>query len=244
MLEKKRGRKPTHFDESELYEIIGKYKEEHQVKGKVKYLDVYRYQKELYEKGMIPKAFSEDFWRKEGQAGRKAIDVVNQLVTQKIRTGSDQEMVIPNVADAVYKYHQNPEELIRFLHPMEKQLMDSVAREIKLNKKLKDIEELLEVEKKKREEAQQAALKIQEAMFKMFRLSAYDDVPLVNQIRTGSTRTKLVDQAISKAFSDPMEFYEKLEETRNREKDSNVLSMNDKKEHKRSLLEDANKWGI
>lgn len=152
-------------------------------------------------------------------------------------TSYNEEVVVPNVVDAVHKFHGDKDMLIKHLKPLETELTRSIEIERKQKIKTEEYQEKYEKEKLKRMEAEERSMKLQDALFKMFRYSASDDTPLENQLRTGKTKTKRVMNALEKIFNSPMEFYELFEEKR-KIQSTKVVSMEDSMRNKKTLLDD------
>ncbi|MFD1036928.1 hypothetical protein ACFQ3N_00600 [Virgibacillus byunsanensis] len=237
MSKMKPGRKPKEYSKETIYNMIHQYKEETGIIGKVKYLDMYRYNHQLYNSGKCTERYSEDFWRKKGRPGREAIDVANQLASQKLRTSYNEEVVVPNVVDAVHKFHGDKDMLIKHLKPLEAELTKSIERERKQKIKMEEYQDKYEKEKAKRKEAEELSMSLQDALFKMFRYSASDEVPLENQLKTGKTKTKRVMNALENIFNSPTEFYNMFEEKR-KIQNTKVVSMEDSIRNKKTLLDD------
>lgn len=73
MSKKTPGRKPKEYSKETIYNMIHMYKEETGIVGKVKYLDMYRYNHQLYISGKCTERYSEDFWRKKVDLGEKLL---------------------------------------------------------------------------------------------------------------------------------------------------------------------------
>ncbi|MDI7743730.1 hypothetical protein QMK38_17135, partial [Lysinibacillus fusiformis] len=77
------------LSEKEVEEIIGLYKTEKNQMGRIEYLEVFRFNKELYEEGRVKSSMSDDFWRKKGRLGKIKIDEANEIFRHKLDTSED-----------------------------------------------------------------------------------------------------------------------------------------------------------
>lgn len=232
----KRGRKEKVYPQEEIDKIIYDFAEKYKIVGNIKYSEVYQYALELYQQGSIPYKLSEDFWRKPLRQGRQSIDKFNSVIKQSIISANDKAVSIINVEDVVYKHHKNLDKLIKYLKPLEVELSKSIEKEIKSRETIKELEMALSQEKQKRQELQKLVDKLQDILFQMFEYSANDEVPLVNMLRTGKSRHAIVENALSKIFNNPDDFYTLFEERRKDE--GNVVRLQDKVQSKSKTLAD------
>jgi len=95
---KRRGRPATIYDEAELYAIIKHYRGNVKPHGDIEYVKLYRYHLELHKErpDICSRTYSEDFWRKKGQPGRKVIDTANEIRTVTLVDGNNNKKDIPN----------------------------------------------------------------------------------------------------------------------------------------------------
>ena len=87
----KKGRKPKIYPQEIIDNIIYEYLQLNKNNGLIKYMDIYRFSKELYENGESTHQFSEDFWRKQGRQGREAIDKENEVIEHTLSLSTEED---------------------------------------------------------------------------------------------------------------------------------------------------------
>lgn len=241
---KKRGRPETVYDENELYAIINHYREKVKPFGDIEYLKLYRYHLELHKErsDICKKTYSEDFWRKKGQPGRKVIDTANEIRTVTLVDGNDNKKDIPNVVDVVNKHLKNPEKLIKHLLPLENEVRRSIQRERALKQKNEELKEQIKKEKEDERELREEVGRLKECIFKLFRYSDKDGTPLENLLDMNN-KNKRIKRALDEAFSKPQDFYIELKNyhqlsTNEVTNKDNVLSLPESKNKKKRTLAD------
>src|SRR5699024_7150018 len=221
-----RGRKPKIYPKEAVDAVIYDYIQENNHNGTLTYMEIFRHSKKMYENGLCEHVFSEDFWRKPGRQGREAIDQANKVYEYSPNVLEKSNAInIVDTVDAVNKLFEgtsnNKEKLIGAL----------VMNENKLKKIIKNNEDLklkLEAQKEANNSLEQdvRALKskleqYEELFFQWLDASSDDRVPLLNLIRTGKTRNKVVENLFRMMFSDdPLKCFEEFENFRQKKMDS------------------------
>ncbi|MFS1517388.1 hypothetical protein V1503_13130 [Bacillus sp. SCS-151] len=242
---KKKGRPATEYDEKEIYVIVNHYRKNVKPQGDIKYLQLYHYHLKLHKEHpeICSRTYSEDFWRKKGQPGRKAIDTSNEIRTVTLVDGNENKKDIPNVVDVVNKYLKDSGRLIKHLVPLENEVRRSIQKERELKQKNEDLEKkLVQVREEKRELREQIQA-LKESMFKLFHYSDKDGTPLQNLLDINN-KNKRIKRALEEAFSKPQDFYTELEVFQQRTtneitKKDNVVSLNNAEDKtKRTIADD------
>lgn len=248
---KRRGRPATFYDEAELYAIVNHYRENVKPHGDIEYVKLYRYHLELHKEhpNICSRTYSEDFWRKKEQPGRKVIDTANEIRTVTLVDGNNNIKDIPNVVDVVNKYLKNPEMLIKHLQPLENEVRRSVRKERELKQKNSELKQQLEQEKAKRRDLNDKVKEHQTLLLKLFCYSDKEGTPLENLLDLNN-KNKRIKRALDEVFDTPQDFYTEFtnfqqEITNNvTNKDSiedNIVSLtNAKKKKERTLADDFN----
>lgn len=194
--------------------------EENKGKGLIKYLDVYRYSLKMFEQGKIPYKFSEDFWRKSGRQGREAIDKANEIYEYTLFSNdeADNEKIIDTI-DTLDKFFQgnktNRDKIQGAMLINENKLKKYIQKfrtlTERLNKRDKEIIDL----KQKDSELQERLKEYEEIFFQWLDASSNKNVPLLNLVTTGKTRSPIVDRLFQSMFTDdPLKGYEQFEKYR------------------------------
>lgn len=216
----KRGRKPKEYPKEAIDAVIYDFIQENKSTGTLKYLDVFRHSKKMHELGTCEHLFSEDFWRKSGRQGREAIDQANKVYEYSSNNSQKTSGIkIVDTEDAVNKLFdgtsKNKEKLIGALIMNENKLKEIIKRNDDLQLKLEAHNEVT-IELKQDINALKSRLEEYEVLFfQWLDASSDDNVPLVNLVRTGKTRSKVVDKLFEVMFSeDVLRGYEEFEHFR------------------------------
>ncbi len=160
---------------------------------------------------------SDDFWRKPQYQGRQKIDAINALLSKTAAKPKKRQTYIPNVDFLIETNKGNLAQLKLQLKPLEEQVRSSYALIDKLERKIAELEEQITSIKNDKASLKKQNDDLQDALHKFFELSAASDVPLKNQLNTGTGRMNQVEAALRTAFSgDPSAFYHRFEERRSK----------------------------
>lgn len=240
---KNRGRPATEYKEDELYAIINHYRKNVKPQGDIEYLKLYRYHLLLHKErpDIYSRTYSEDFWRKKGQAGRRAIDIANEIRTVTLVDGNNNKKDIPNVVDVVNKYAKDPDRIIKHLQPLENEVRRSIQKERELKEKVEELKQQINRGQEGKKELREQVERLKATIFKLFHYSDRDGTPLENLLDINN-KNKRIQKALDDAFSTPQDFYKQLEnfhQQSNRHEvthKDNIVTLDAKK--KRTLAED------
>lgn len=202
----KAGRK-TKLTESEVNHLIYLYKTEKQINGKVKYAEMYQFNKEVVQQGRFPTLAGEDFWRKKNRLGRMTIDKANSVFTSKVSTSEIPNDNIPNFSDIVNRHYDDKEALIKELIVIERKFYKNIERRKTLELKLTESEGKVQEYKRRLSDSESQFDYLQDLLFKLLRYSSNKNVPLVNHLDTGQKQTLIVKKALENIFNSPLDFY-------------------------------------
>lgn len=136
----KMGRKPKIYPQEIIDNIIYQYLQLHKNNSLIKYMDIYRFSKELYENRESTQQFSEGFWRKQGRQGREAIDKANEVLEHTVSLSTQEDEKVVDSIDAVNKFFRgkesNKEKLIGAILINENKLKKYIDRNRKITVEL------------------------------------------------------------------------------------------------------------
>ncbi|MCZ2259412.1 hypothetical protein [Sporosarcina sp. G11-34] len=239
MTNKKVGPPKKTYSESILKQIIYEYKSYEKPNGNISYSSVWNYAKNIWYEAQKDKDFasnelndlkkytSEDLWRKnnrktgEPNPGKGLIDDTNKIKGYFITDSKNKKQQIPNVEDTVYKLHSK-EDIIESLKPLEKLCLDFIEKESVLSAEMVKLKADLEYYKNKSE-------KQEEAIFQLARYGRSNEGLLKNVLNTGTSKSKLVADALENIFINPMEFL--YEENKNEAISENVINIAERKKN-------------
>ena len=191
-------------------------------------MDVFRHSKKMYEHGLCEHLFSEDFWRKPGRQGREAIDQANKIYEYSSSNLEETSKIkIVDTVDAVNKLFdgtsKSKEKLIGALIMNENKLKEMVKSSDDLKSKLVFQNELNSELKRDIKALKSRLEEYEDLFFQWLDASSDARVSLVNLIRTGKTRSKVVDKLFESMFTeDPLQGYDEFERFREKKKSSNT----------------------
>lgn len=226
----KRGRKPKVYPKEAIDAVIYEFTQENKSTGTLKYMDVFRHSKKMYEHGLCEHLFSEDFWRKPGRQGREAIDQANKIYEYSSSNLEETSKIkIVDTVDAVNKLFdgtsKSKEKLIGALIMNENKLKEMVKSSDDLKSKLVFQNELNSELKRDIKALKSRLEEYEDLFFQWLDASSDARVPLVNLIRTGKTRSKVVDKLFESMFTeDPLQGYDEFERFREKKKSSNTTN--------------------
>lgn len=189
----KRGRKPKIYPKEIIDNIIYDFIKKNKNIGTLKYMDVFRHSKKMYEDKLCEYSFSEDFWRKSGRQGREAIDQTNK----------------DKLTGALVMNENKLKKLIKSNNNLNSKLKKQNELNIELKKDIKKL-------KTKSEE-------YEDLFFQWLDASSNENVPLVNLITTGKTRGNIVNKLFETMFTEnALEGYKEFENFRKKKSSPNA----------------------
>ncbi|MGO4270081.1 hypothetical protein AB4Z22_09595 [Paenibacillus sp. TAF58] len=194
------GRKPK-INRDEVREIIHLYRTEKAVTGKIKYMEVFEFNKEMYDGKRVNILMGEDFWRKSGRLGKDMIDQANEVFAHKISSIDEKSKLIPRVVDIVNKHYDDKNEMAKRLLPLEQGLRNSYKKEQKLLEEIYVLKSNLTKQKEKYDGLKNDFQDIQDVLFKMLRYSTSKKGPIKNHLSMGKGKSDIVKDALEGIFT-------------------------------------------
>ncbi|MBD8071280.1 hypothetical protein [Bacillus sp. PS06] len=231
MKKSNRGRKAKLFPQSEIDQIVQRFVNEKRIDGIVKPMEVYRFSVELYNNNEIEYKLSEDYWRKPNRQGTVTIAKFNQVLEHTVESGTDEIERIIDTQDAINKHFTGKQEdknkLISLLKMNESKAKRYMNKNKVLQTKVRNLEVSLAEQKDKTQEWKGVAENLEQVLFALMDYSVDSDVPLVNMMTTGKSRSKPVNKLFDTIFSEPTAAY-KFEEFQKQR--HNLVSIKDGKQ--------------
>jgi hypothetical protein len=247
-MSKKRGRPKKEIPKNVVQDLIYRYTKDYNVTGKIGYMDVYRFSQELFKNGEIEHDIGEFYWRK-GE-GRDAIDKANKVIVHSHKDPFVDDESFINTEDAVNKFFSgnkaDKQKLIGALKMNEIKLQKYIQRTNNLEKELYALKQDIEKEREQSIKWKKDVEKYEERMFQWMELSINKDIPLINILSTGKSRTKTVEELLKSIFSEnPLEVFDRMKDIIKHKKVPNStiiqdepISMESFKNKKKSVLDD------
>ncbi|MEE1130897.1 MAG: hypothetical protein UHX00_04605 [Caryophanon sp.] len=165
----KPGRRLT-ISKEEVNTIISLFKNEVKPSGLIKPMEIHKYSEALFQQKRISALPAYEFWKKKDRLGRQLIDLRNQIDTVTLKKSDGNDITIPNITDLVQKKHNNIDDLIESLLPLENHLRSSFKREHDLKIKCEKLESELSQAKLSNKESHQELEKMQNLIFNLYRI--------------------------------------------------------------------------
>ncbi len=224
------GRKKK-LTEEQVNELIYLYKTEKQIEGRIKYLDIFRFNKEKFEQGEVSYVAGEDFWRKENRLGKEMVDQANMVFSHKLADSNGNEVTVPSVVDTINKCYNQRDELIEKLLPLERLALKKIEAEKKLKVQLIEAGNRHKEARKEIEELKKQKDEIQDLVLKMFRYGSLKETPIVDFLTMKSPQSEIIRNAIEGIFDSPAAFIDILnrkDESTAKQVDSKTVRLADK----------------
>ena len=218
------GAPKIEYDEEVIKDIIYQYKKEVQPSGKINFASVWKYSQTI---NIDKKYKSEDLWRKNNRKtgipnlGKQLIIDANSTKSYFIIDTQNKKQKIPNVRDTVNKLNDN-EDIIEALEPLE-----SLA--IKLGEIEKEHKKTIQKLKTELKYYKDLADKQEEAIFTLARYGRSNESLVKNILNTGSTKSKLVAEALENIFINPMDFMYNETPNNKEQTDTKIVDIQQKK---------------
>lgn len=234
-----RGRKAKVFSEKDIIYIIESYVKSANIIGKIKYKDVFLFSQQMYLNKEHTYLLSEDFWRKVDRQGRDLIDHFNQERMALTKTSNDKHIIVPT-KDVVNEFSTDSisiqKKIINKLKVNEygyksliKQYTDLKEKEVSYLNTIKQLQLANKEIKEKNDVYEQVLLQ-------WAHISSKKDLPLINTITTGKSRTEIVENLFKDMFTDnPNMAYKDINK---KKQDNNIIPIN--KNKKNTLIDDLN----
>ncbi|MDY0409017.1 hypothetical protein [Paracerasibacillus soli] len=219
----KKGRKPKIYPQEAIDNIISQYLQQQKNNGLIKYMEIYRFSKELYKIDKSNLLLSEISGEKKGRQGRKTIDKANEVLEHTVSLSIQEDEKVVDSIDAINKFFQgtesNKDKLIGAIIINENKLKKYIQKNKKIIADHNNKEKRVHFLEQENRFLKQRLAEYEELFFQWIDASSHEDVPLINVITTGKSRNKIVQHLFDTMFSEnPVKGYEKFEEFRKNRK--------------------------
>lgn len=193
--------------ETALRKLIVEYDENHNIKSKITYKDIYDFVKSQYEKGNADFYPGYTWWKTKG---KYLVDEYNIVKKRTIKLSETEELDVFDILDVVEKHYGNKESLVKYLLPYNA-LLDRLVN--KINKLQDNFQSLLEQIEKKDERIQilEQTIQNQQALLDgLFYTTIGSEKELDKVMKRGSTKSDIVNYALTEAFGNPAAYIEEF----------------------------------
>ncbi|MGH0830074.1 hypothetical protein ACQVTX_17265 [Bacillus pretiosus] len=139
MSNKKPGRKPKEYPESEIKKLLLEFVTHNNIKSEIPKRSLSNYAKLKFREGSLPwlkKEISDNYWVRSERRGFQIIEEYNSLVLDTLMQELSPTINLPDIKNAVLQYHNKPEKLVKILLPYQKELEIGLKQNADLKRKL------------------------------------------------------------------------------------------------------------
>lgn len=210
--------------ETVLRKLIVEFDENHNIKSKITYKEIYEFVKSQYDIGNADFYPGYTWWKTKG---KHLVDEYNLVKKRTIKLSETEKLDVFDILDVVEKHYGNKESLVKYLLPYN----DLLDRFIKKNNKLQDkLQSLLEQVEKKVERIQtlEETIENQQALLDgLFYTIIGSEKELDKVMKRGGTSSETVNYALTETFGNPAAYIEEF----SKRTEIDILTINEKKDN-------------
>ncbi len=210
--------------ETALRKLIVEFDENHNIKSKITYKEIYEFVKSQYDIGSADFYPGYTWWKTKG---KHLVDEYNLVKKRTIKLSETEKLDVFDILDVVEKHYGNKESLVKYLLPYN----DLLDRFIKKNNKLQDkLQSLLEQVEKKVERIQtlEETIQNQQALLDgLFYTIIGSEKELDKVMKRGGTSSETVNYALTETFGNPAAYIEEF----SKRIEIDILTINEKKDN-------------
>lgn len=191
--------------ERKLRKLIVEYDENHNIKSKITYKDIYEFVKLEFNNGKIDFYPGYTWWKTKG---KHLVDEYNLVKKRTIHLSETEELDVFDILDVVEKHYGNKDSLIKYLLPYN-DLLDRLVNKInKLQSNFQSLSEQLEKKDVRIQILEQNNSKQQALLDGLFYTVIGSEKELVSIMNRGKTRSDIVNYALTETFGTPSAYIE------------------------------------
>ncbi|WP_241139010.1 hypothetical protein [Bacillus mycoides] len=210
--------------ETALRQLIVEYDENHNIKSKITYKDIYEFVKSQYDKNKVDFYPGYTWWKTKG---KHLVDEYNLVKKRTIPLSETEDLDVFDILDVVEKHYGDKESLIKYLLPYN-DLLDRFVNKInELQNNSKSLSEQIGKKDERIQVLEQTNSNQQALLDGLFYTIIGSEKELDKVMKRGSTKSDTVNYALSETFGNPATY---IEEFSKRIEIGN-LTINDKKDN-------------
>lgn len=210
--------------ETALRKLIVEFDENHNIKSKITYKEIYEFVKSQYDIGSADFYPGYTWWKTKG---KHLVDEYNLVKKRTITLSETEKLDVFDILDVVEKHYGNKESLVKYLLPYN----DLLDRFVKKNNKLQDkLQSLLEQVEKKVERIQtlEETIQNQQTLLDgLFYTIIGSEKELDKVMKRGGTSSETVNYALTETFGNPAAYIEEF----SKRIEIDILTINEKKDN-------------
>ncbi|WP_238174846.1 hypothetical protein [Bacillus thuringiensis] len=210
--------------ETTLRQLIVEYDENHNIKSKMTYKDIYEFVKLQYNNNKVDFYPGYTWWKTKG---KHLVDEYNLVKKRTISLSETEDLDVFDIFDVVEKHYGDKEALINYLLPYN-DLLDRLVNKInKLQNNSKSLSEQIGKKDERIQVLEQTNSNQQALLDGLFYTIIGSEKELDKVMKRGSTKSDTVNYALSETFGNPATY---IEEFSKRIEIGNLM-INDKKDN-------------
>ncbi|CAM3887696.1 hypothetical protein BALU111458_05010 [Bacillus luti] len=210
--------------EKTLRQLIVEYDENHNIKSKITYKDIYEFVKLQYNNNKVDFYPGYTWWKTKG---KHLVDEYNLVKKRTISLSETEDLDVFDILDVVEKHYGDKEALIKYLLPYN-DLLDRLVNKInKLQNNSKSLSEQIGKKDERIQVLEQTNSNQQVLLDGLFYTIIGSEKELDKVMKRGSTKSDIVNYALSETFGNPATY---IEEFSKRIEIGNLM-INDKKDN-------------
>lgn len=210
--------------ETTLRQLIVEYDENHNIKSKITYKDIYEFVKLQYNNNKVDFYPGYTWWKTKG---KHLVDEYNLVKKRTIPLSETEDLDVFDILDVVEKHYGDKEALIKYLLPYN-ELLDRLVNKInKLQNNSKTLSEQIGKKDERIQALEQTNSNQQALLDGLFYTIIGSEKELDKVMKRGSTKSDTVNYALSETFGNPATY---IEEFSKRIEIGNLV-INDKKDN-------------
>ncbi len=193
--------------ETTLRQLIVEYDENHNIKSKITYKDIYEFVKSQYNNNKVDFYPGYTWWKTKG---KHLVDEYNLVKKRTIPLSETEDLDVFDILDVVEKHYGDKESLIKYLLPYN-DLLDRFVNKInKLQSNSKSLSEQIGKKDERIQALEQTNSNQQALIDGLFYTIIGSEKELDKVMKRGSTKSDTVNYALSETFVNPAVYIEEF----------------------------------
>lgn len=193
--------------ETALRKLIVEYDENHNIKSKITYKNIYEFVKSQYDIDNVAFYPGYTWWKTKG---KHLVDEYNLVKKRTISLFETEDLDVFDILDVVEKHYGDKKSLIKYLLPYNDLLDRLVAKINKLQGNSQNLAEHIGKKDERIQVLEQANSNQQALLDGLFYNVIASKRELNNIMKRGSTKSDIVNYALTETFGNPVSFIEEF----------------------------------
>lgn len=193
--------------ETALRQLIVEYDENHNIKSKITYKDIYEFVKSQYDTDKVAFYPGYTWWKTKG---KHLVDEYNLVKKRTISLSETEDLDVFDILDVVEKHYSDKESLIKYLLPYNDLLDRLVTKINKLQSNSQNLSEQIEKKDGRIQVLEQISSNQQALLDGLFYNVIGSERELNKVMKRGSTKSDIVNYALTETFGNPASYIEEF----------------------------------